>query len=66
VLARQAGFRRTEVRYLNEPSEDERLRPVELPSAAEFDPARDALARNVELLNAVVFGAQDYALYART
>jgi 2-polyprenyl-3-methyl-5-hydroxy-6-metoxy-1,4-benzoquinol methylase len=66
VLARQAGFRRTEVRYLNEPSEDERLRPVELPSAAEFDPARNALARNVELLNAVVFGAQDYALYART
>ena len=66
VLARQAGFRRTEVRYLNEPSEDERLRAVELPSAAEFDPARNALAKNVELLNAVVFGAQDYALYART
>ena len=66
VLARQAGFRRTEVRYLNEPSEDERLRAVELPSAAEFDAARNALARNVELLNAVVFGAQDYALYART
>ncbi|HEY7149860.1 MAG TPA: methyltransferase domain-containing protein [Gaiellaceae bacterium] len=66
VLARQAGFRRTEVRFLNEPSEDERLRAVELPGGAEFDSARAALAGNVELLNAVVFGAQDYALYART
>jgi O-antigen chain-terminating methyltransferase len=66
VLARQAGFRRTEIRYLNEPSEEERLRAVELPDGAEFDPARTALARNVDLLNAVVFGAQDYALHART
>jgi 2-polyprenyl-3-methyl-5-hydroxy-6-metoxy-1,4-benzoquinol methylase len=64
VLARQGGFRRTEIRYLNEPSEEERLRPVELPPGAEFDEARTALMSNVELLNTVVFGPQDYALHA--
>jgi 2-polyprenyl-3-methyl-5-hydroxy-6-metoxy-1,4-benzoquinol methylase len=66
VLARQAGFRRTELRFLNEPAEEERLRSVELPEGAEFDAARTALAGNVELLNTVVFGAQDYALHAWT
>jgi 2-polyprenyl-3-methyl-5-hydroxy-6-metoxy-1,4-benzoquinol methylase len=64
VLARQAGFRRTELRFLNEPADEERLRAVELPEGSEFDPARTALARNVELLNTVVFGPQDYALHA--
>lgn len=64
VLARQAGFRRTELRFLNEPSDEERLRAVELPEGSQFDPARIALARNVELLNTVVFGPQDYALHA--
>jgi 2-polyprenyl-3-methyl-5-hydroxy-6-metoxy-1,4-benzoquinol methylase len=64
VLARQAGFRRTELRFLNEPSERERLRDVELPPGREFDEARAALRTNVELLNSVVFGPQDYALHA--
>jgi len=64
VLARQAGFRRTELRFLNEPPQEERLRPVELPSGPEFDEARTALTSNVELLNTVVFGPQDYALHA--
>ena len=64
VLARQAGFRKTELRFLNEPSERERLREVELPSGSEFDEARAALRANVELLNSVVFGPQDYALHA--
>jgi hypothetical protein len=50
------------VRFLNEPAE--RLAPVELPPDAAFDAARRALAANVERLNQVVFGPQDYALLA--
>jgi O-antigen chain-terminating methyltransferase len=62
LLARQAGFERTELRFLNEP--EERLRPVALPPEAAFDAARAALEANVQRLNAVVFGPQDYALLA--
>ena len=65
MLARQAGFERADVRFLNEPPADERLRPVELPPDAAFDDARVALAANVARLNEVVFGPQDYALVAR-
>lgn len=65
LLARQAGFASTEVRLLNEPPEEERLRPVELPLDHAFDEARIALAANVARLNEVVFGPQDYALVAR-
>ena len=65
LLARQAGFARTEVRFLNEPAAEERLRPVELPPDPAFDDARVALAANVARLNQVVFGPQDYALVAR-
>lgn len=64
VLARQAGFGRTELRYLNELPDRERLRSVDLPPGPEFEDARKALAANVELLNTVLFGPQDYALYA--
>lgn len=64
VLARQAGFRKTELHFLNEPSDRERLRAVELPPGPEFDEARAALSANIELLNSVVFGPQDYALHA--
>ena len=64
LLARQAGFAHTEVRFLNEPPPDERLRPVELPPDPVFDEARIALAANVARLNEVVFGPQDYALIA--
>jgi SAM-dependent methyltransferase len=62
LLARQAGFGHTELRFLNEP--DERLRPVALPPEAAFDAARAALEANVDRLNDVVFGPQDYALLA--
>lgn len=62
LLARQSGFARTEVRFLNEPAE--RLARVELPPEAAFDAARSALADNVERLNRIVFGPQDYALVA--
>ena len=62
LLARQAGFERTELRFLNEP--EERLRPVALPPEAAFDAARGALEANVQRLNEVVFGPQDYALLA--
>lgn len=64
LLARQAGFASTELRFLNEPPEEERLRAVELPPDVAFDEARIALSANVARLNEVVFGAQDYALVA--
>jgi len=60
LLARQAGFRETKLRYLNPP--EERLREVVL----EDDAAREALAANVRRLNDVLFGPLDYALLART
>jgi len=60
LLARQAGFRDTKLRYLNPP--EERLREVPL----EDDAAREALAANVRRLNDVLFGPLDYALLART
>lgn len=66
VLARQAGFRSTELRFLNPPPEEERLRAVELPPDPAFDEARLALSANVARLNEVVFGPQDYALIGRT
>jgi SAM-dependent methyltransferase len=60
LLARQTGFRETELRYLNPP--EDRLREVEL----EDDAAREALAANVRRLNDLLFGPLDYALLART
>jgi O-antigen chain-terminating methyltransferase len=65
LLARQAGFQRADVRFLNEPPPEERLRPVELPPEPAFDGARVALAANVARLNDVIYGPQDYALVAR-
>jgi O-antigen chain-terminating methyltransferase len=65
LMARQSGFRQVELRFLNEPPESERLRDVDLPHEPEFDDARRALAANVERLNDVIFGPQDYALVAR-
>lgn len=65
LLARGAGFRSTELRFLNEPRPGERLRPVELPDDAAFDPARAALAANVRLLDELLFAPLDYALLAR-
>jgi SAM-dependent methyltransferase len=53
LLARQAGFEHTELRFLNEP-----------PKQAAFDPAAGALEANLQRLNDVVFGPQDYALLA--
>ena len=66
MLARQAGFSSTEVRFLNAPPDAERLRPVALPAEPAFDEARRALEANVARLNEVVFGPQDYALVGRT
>jgi len=54
LLAEQAGFRKVEVRYMNEP--EERL-------AAPDDPL---IARNVGRLNELLFGPLDYAIVART
>ncbi|MBA3364390.1 MAG: class I SAM-dependent methyltransferase [Actinobacteria bacterium] len=65
LLVRQAGFARADVRYLNEPPAAERLRPVDLPPEPAFDPARAALAHNVDRLNEQLFGPLDYAVVAR-
>jgi SAM-dependent methyltransferase len=54
LLARQAGFASTEIRFLNEPAE--RL----------SEPDDPVIAANVRRLNEVLFAPLDYALYART
>ena len=54
LLARQAGFREVETRFLNEPAE--RL-------AIPEDPL---LAENARRLNELLFGPLDYAVLART
>jgi 2-polyprenyl-3-methyl-5-hydroxy-6-metoxy-1,4-benzoquinol methylase len=53
LLARQAGFARTEIRYLNEPAE--RL----------TEPDDPVIAANVRRLNELLFAPLDYALLAR-
>ena len=65
LLARQAGFRETETRFLNSPPDAERLRQVELPDGPEFDQTRAALASNVARLNDLLYGPLDYAIVAR-
>ena len=65
LLARQAGFRETETRFLNSPPDAERLRQVELPDDPEFDQTRAALASNVARLNDLLYGPLDYAIVAR-
>jgi O-antigen chain-terminating methyltransferase len=64
LLAKQAGFERVEIRFLNEPDEAQLLESVELPPDPVFDPARRALESNRARINEVVFGPQDYALVA--
>jgi SAM-dependent methyltransferase len=66
LLARHAGFARVETRFLNEPPEAERLRPVELPADPGLERARAALQHNVSRLNEQLFGPLDYAILART
>jgi SAM-dependent methyltransferase len=58
LLAKQAGFGATEIRYLNPP--EQRLNEIDLPAGA----AKEALAENVRRLNDLLFGPLDYALYA--
>ncbi|MBA3734292.1 MAG: class I SAM-dependent methyltransferase [Actinobacteria bacterium] len=54
LLARQAGFADTEIRFLNEPAE--RL----------TEPDDPVIAANVRRLNEILFAPLDYALVART
>ena len=54
LLARQAGFAETEIRFLNEPAE--RLE----------EPDDPLIAANVRRLNELLFAPLDYALVART
>jgi SAM-dependent methyltransferase len=65
-LARQAGFREVELRFLSEPADDERLQLVPLPEDPALGQAQQALDANVNRLNEVVFAPQDYAVLART
>lgn len=65
-LARQAGFREVTLRFASEPSADERLRLVPLPEEPAFAQAQQLLDADVNRLNDVVFGPQDYAVLART
>ena len=64
-LARQAGFREVTLRFMSEPSADERLRLVPLPEEPAFAQAQQLLDADVNRLNDVVFGPQDYAVLAR-
>jgi O-antigen chain-terminating methyltransferase len=64
-LARQAGFREVTLRFMSEPSEEERLRLVPLPEEPALARAQEALDADVNRLNDVVFGPQDYAVLAR-
>jgi SAM-dependent methyltransferase len=54
LLARQAGFERVELRYLNEPEE------------CLVEPPDPVIASNVRRLNELLFAPLDYALVART
>jgi O-antigen chain-terminating methyltransferase len=65
-LARQAGFKEVTLQFMSEPAEDERLRLIPLPEGPEFTQAQVLLDANVNRLNDVVFGPQDYAVLART
>ena len=64
-LVRSAGLVVDELRYLNEPSAAERLQPVRLPDDERWAEAQQALDADVQRLNEVVFGPQDYAVVAR-
>ncbi len=65
-LARQAGFREVTLRFTSEPAEGERLRRVPFPNEPGFVEAQQRLDGDVDRLNEVVFGPQDYAVLART
>ena len=64
-LTRQAGFKEVSLRFMSEPAAEERLRLVPLPDEVALARAKEALDANVNRLNDVVFGPQDYAVIAR-
>jgi O-antigen chain-terminating methyltransferase len=64
-LARQAGFKGVSLRFMSEPPAEERLRLVPLPKEPALARAKEVLDENVNRLNDVVFGPQDYAVVAR-
>jgi O-antigen chain-terminating methyltransferase len=64
-LARQAGFKEVSLRFMSEPPAEERLRLVPLPKEPALARAKEVLDENVNRLNDVVFGPQDYAVVAR-
>jgi O-antigen chain-terminating methyltransferase len=63
-LARQAGFKEVSLRFMSEPAAEERLRLVPLPEEPALAGAKEVLDANVNRLNDVVFGPQDYAVLA--
>jgi SAM-dependent methyltransferase len=64
-LVRQAGFKETKLRFLGELAEAERLQRIPLPADGGFALTREALDTDIDRLNDVVFGPQDYAVVAR-
>jgi SAM-dependent methyltransferase len=67
-LLRQARFRDVSVRFLSEPAEEDRLRLVPLPEgqALGLRETQAVLDADINRLNDVVFGPQDYAVLAHT
>ena len=57
MLMEQCGLGRCRVRYLRPVPEPTRLEPVQL-----ADPSAPALVRNIERLNDILYGPQDYAV----
>jgi SAM-dependent methyltransferase len=65
-LVRYAGFKEAKLRFLGELPDAERLQRVPLPADGGFSQTREALDNDIDRLNDVVFGPQDYAVVART
>jgi O-antigen chain-terminating methyltransferase len=66
LLVRQAGFKETKLRFLGHLADADRLQRIPLPADDTFIQTREALDKDVDRLNDVVFGPQDYAVVART
>lgn len=66
-VAERCGFAELEIRYLSPVPENARLRivPIDPDLATSTRDQLEAINRNFELLNALLFGPQDFALIAR-
>ena len=60
-LLKEAGFHEIGIEWRSPPPSDEPLRPIE---AAAGDPVVEQVNANIERVNAILFGPQDYAVLA--